>query len=42
LLPATVRRALLMLHERILNAIQLIGQREGVFDHAHSREAAPA
>ena len=41
-LPATVRQALLLLHERILNAIQAIGQREAVFDHAHSRNAVPA
>ena len=41
-LPATVRHALLSLHERILKAIQAIGQREAVFDHVHRREAVPA
>jgi hypothetical protein len=41
-LPATVRQAVLLLHERILNAIQTIGQREAAFDHSQSRETIPA
>jgi hypothetical protein len=41
-LPSSVRQALLSLHERILKAIQEVGQREAIFDHAHSREAVPA
>jgi hypothetical protein len=34
-LPGTVREAMLLLHERILKAIQMIGHREPVFHHAH-------
>jgi hypothetical protein len=41
-LPTTVRRALLLLHERILTAIQAIGQREAAFDYSHSRQALRA
>ena len=41
-LPAHVRQALLLLHERILSAIQRIAQREAIFDHLLSREAVPA
>ena len=41
-LPAAVRRALLLLHEPILNAIQSVGQRGHAFDLAQSREAVPA
>jgi hypothetical protein len=40
-LPATARHALISLHERILNAIQAIGQREAAFDHTQRREALP-
>ena len=40
-LPVTVRQALLLLHERILRAIQAVGQREAVFD-PHTREAVRA
>jgi hypothetical protein len=41
-LPNTVREAVLNVHERILKAIQTIGQREAVFYHAHGSEAVPA
>jgi len=41
-LPASVRHSLISLHERILKAIQAIGQREAVFDHSHSRETIHA
>ena len=37
-LPGTVRDAVLLLHERILKAIQTIGHREPVFHHAHRSE----
>jgi hypothetical protein len=41
-LPASVRQAVVLLHERILKAIQAVGHREAVFDHANSRQAVPA
>ena len=41
-LPATARQALFLLNERILRAIQAVGQREAAFDHAHSRERVTA
>jgi hypothetical protein len=41
-LPATARQALFLLHERILTAIQVVGQREAAFDHAHSWERVTA
>jgi hypothetical protein len=34
-LPGTVRQAMLLLHERILKAIQAIGHRETVVHHDH-------
>jgi hypothetical protein len=41
-LPTTVREAMLLLHERILRAIQSIGHREPVFHHMHKREPVHA
>lgn len=41
-LPTTVREAMLLLHERILKAIQTVGHREPVFHHAHRSEPAHA
>ena len=41
-LPATVCQALISLHERILNAIQAIGQREAAFGYTHRHEELPA
>jgi hypothetical protein len=41
-LPVSVRQAMLLLHERILTAIQAIGHREPVFQHAHRSDPVPA
>jgi hypothetical protein len=41
-LPAIAREALFLLHERILSAIQAVGQREPALENAHSWERAPA
>jgi uncharacterized protein (DUF302 family) len=41
-LPTSVRHAILTLHERILKAIQAVGQREAVFPHEHRIEPVPA
>jgi hypothetical protein len=41
-LPGTVRHAMLVLHERIIKAIQSIGRRETLFQRAHWTEPVPA
>jgi hypothetical protein len=41
-LLTTAREAMLLLHERILKAIQTIGHREPVFHHAHRSEPVRA
>jgi hypothetical protein len=40
-LSSGVREAITVLHERILKAIQTIGQREAVFHHMHDDDAVP-
>lgn len=41
-LPGSVRESMLLLHERILRAIQSVGHREAVFHHVHRSECIPA
>jgi hypothetical protein len=36
-----VREAIMLLHERILKAIQTVGQREAAFQHTYDEQAVP-
>ncbi|MGH9628549.1 MAG: hypothetical protein ACRD7E_09465 [Bryobacteraceae bacterium] len=40
--PNSVREAILLLHERILKAIQSIGHREAAIQYAHTKHSVPA